>query len=862
VIRKRRLAIGALSIVVGVLAIRSDRTGRLSTVGVGLAVLGVVLLAVEVMPGPAGSTPASDDDGTADPPAQDRSRRDRERERRRKPPSSQTGTSGRFWPDSLPSIGRVRRGAFALLVIGVVGVGVAVLASPEVLARTSVARRVQTLVAASPVSVELLGRGVGAAAFLFVLVALLGAGRSRSRSGSDPGTTAGFRTAIEERITGVSTAKAGSDVDDAVAHLRDVAGTGEADAESNRRQYSLRQQLGRTAVTILVRVESCSSTRANRLLDTGRWTDDPRAAAFFSTADPPWPIRIRDLLSFTPTTVRRAEHVIDELDRRLEETGPGGADGTPDDEIPDGETTSREAVAGSESSSVLHSLDGSGRDDESRNRGGAETGSGHGTATRETVVSAIGRFDPRRETADRAATDGDGSAESLTTGGSEESVAHGADRDPVVSEARRSTAVRQRNAGNAAGLLAVAVGIATATPIAVLLGIVVVLYGLVDFVTTEPGSPVEIERVVASGQPMPRDRVEVRTTITNVGESVLPDVRVVDGVPDPLPLVEGSPAIHTALRPGESDEIRYTLRAKRGTFTFDETEISLRNIGGTNVVEGLVPIETPVRCSTLLDDFPLHNQTDDRVGEVRTDSGGTGIEFFATREYREGDPMNRIDWNHLAKTSELTTVQYREHRTATVVLLVDAREETKVARDSTELDAVDLSAYAAERTFLTLLDRHVDVGVLTYNGSALQHVPPEAGETQRARLTTTVREVSDRYDTLRPPGTEAGRWTSMDRDAIRDVRRRLPATAQVVLFSPVVDDFPVEASRTLQASGHAVTVFSPAAVGEDSLGQRASKLERSARLRAIRDVGATVIDWDTSEGVETAVTRVVRRYRS
>jgi len=57
-------------------------------------------------------------------------------------------------------------------------------------------------------------------------------------------------------------------------------------------------------------------------------------------------------------------------------------------------------------------------------------------------------------------------------------------------------------------------------------------------------------------------------------------------------------------------------------------------------------------------------------------------------------------------------------------------------------------------------------------------------------------------------------------------------------------------------------VFSPDAVGDGSLGQRASQLERSARLQAIRDLGAYVVDWDTSEGVETAVTRVIRRHLS
>jgi uncharacterized protein (DUF58 family) len=717
--------------------------------------------------------------------------------------------------DRLPSTGAVLRGAFALVVIAIVGVGVAFLTWPESLATTRTARQARAFVEGAPVPVRLLGQGLGAATLLFVLIALLGAWRT--------GSVSAFGTAIDDRITGVSTSSAGSDVDETLDALRDIAGTGEAGHEGDRLQYSLRASLRQTAVTVLARTEHCSPDRAERLLEAGAWTDDPRAATFFADADPPWPVRLRDLVSFTPTSVRRGTHVVDELERRLEETGIDVDDGVP--EI--GQTAT-------EPDRVTHPVDG------------------------ESVVRGSGRLDPRRDRDEReTATDGGGVR---ADGRESEGVGSAAEGVSVVAEGTGS--VRQRNVANAAGLLAIAVGVATVTPVAVLLGVVVVVYGLVDSVTTEPRSPVEITREVGSGQPMPRDRIEVRTTVTNVGDGVLPDVRVVDGVPDPLPLLEGSPGLHTALRPGESDTITYTLRAKRGTFTFEETEVILRNLGGTSAVSGDVGIETPIRCSTLLDDFPVRNRTDDRVGVVQTDTGGSGIEFFATREYREGDPVNRIDWNHLAKRNELTTIQYREHRTTTVVLLIDARDVANVAPDPTELGAVDLSVYAAERTFLTLLDRKIDVGVLTYTGRSLQQVRPGAGDTQRTRLTTTVRDVSDRYDTLTETSTAGGGWTRIDRDALQEIRRRLPSTAQVVLFSPVVDDFPFDASRTLQATGHPVTVFSPDAVGDGSLGQRASQLERSARLQAIRDLGAYVVDWDTSEGVETAVTRVIRRHLS
>jgi uncharacterized protein (DUF58 family) len=726
--------------------------------------------------------------------------------------------SGRSLLDLLPTVGQLFRGLFTIVVIAMVGVGIVFLTSPGELATLSIANRFRAFVEGSNWSVQVLAQALGAAIFLFVLIALAGAWRT--------GSVSEFKTAVNDRITGVSTTGAGREIDEKLAALWDIAGTGGQGGERTRLQYSLRSKLEQTAITVVARTEDCPTKQAGRLLETGEWTDDPRATTFFSDTDPPWLIRIRDVASFTPTAVRRASHVVEELQRRLEETETSFDDG--DDTRPSNET---------ESDRVTHAVD----------RDSVVQGSGRIESPGKTDVQGSGEGGPVDATDGRGAPESDGAA---------------ATPEYVVAEADGTGSVRQRNLGHAAGLLAIAVGIATLTPVAVLLGVVVVVYGLVDVVTTEPRASIEITREVGSGQPMPRDRVKVRTTVTNVGDRVLPDVRIVDGVPDPLPLLEGSPGIHTALRPGESDTITYSIRAKRGTFTFEETEAILRNLGGTNAVSADVLIETPIRCSTFLDDFPVRNRTDDRVGVVQTDSGGKGIEFYATREYRESDPMNRIDWNHLAKRNELTTIQYREQRTTTMVLLIDSRDVANVAPDPTELGAVDLSVYAAERTFLTLLDRKIDVGVLTYTGRSLQHVTPDAGDTQRTRLTTTVRDISEHYDMLTAGAATAGKWTTINTDALREIRQRLPSTAQVVIFSPVIDDFAFEASQTLQASGHPVTVFSPAAVGDDSLGQQAVQLERSARLQAIRDLGVYVVDWDTSDGVETAVTRVTRRHRS
>ncbi len=55
--------------------------------------------------------------------------------------------------------------------------------------------------------------------------------------------------------------------------------------------------------------------------------------------------------------------------------------------------------------------------------------------------------------------------------------------------------------------------------------------------------PLQATRSVSDAQPTPGEPVAVELTLTNTGSSSLTDVRVIDGVPEELPVVEGSPRL-------------------------------------------------------------------------------------------------------------------------------------------------------------------------------------------------------------------------------------------------------------------------------------------------------------------------------
>lgn len=229
-----------------------------------------------------------------------------------------------------------------------------------------------------------------------------------------------------------------------------------------------------------------------------------------------------------------------------------------------------------------------------------------------------------------------------------------------------------------------------------------VLYGALSGLPDDV--ELSVERTLTQETPTPGQRVGVTLTVENTSDDVLPDVRLIDGVPDELTVVEGSPRLCAPLSPGESETLSYTVLAKRGTFSFDSPVVRLRSLAGVDRLTSEIEDEgaRTIACMNTVENLPATETPTPHAGIRPTDSGGSGLEFYATREYKHGDPVNRIDWHHVAKTGEFITIQYREERASTTVLVLDARPVTRVTREAGYPTGVELVAYAGERLYNAL----------------------------------------------------------------------------------------------------------------------------------------------------------------
>ncbi|EMA37339.1 hypothetical protein C446_10800 [Halobiforma nitratireducens JCM 10879] len=354
----------------------------------------------------------------------------------------------------------------------------------------------------------------------------------------------------------------------------------------------------------------------------------------------------------------------------------------------------------------------------------------------------------------------------------------------------------------------------------------------------------------------PGDTVTVRTTVQNVGSEPVVDLRLVDGVPEPLPVVDGSPRACVSLDALESATVEYELELRRGAHSFDEPTVRTRDLTGTVVETWSVETtgDDAVRCFPPVERVPLGGGTNDYAGEVPTDEGGSGVEFYSVREYEPGDPVGSIDWRRYAGTRELTTVEYRAERATRIVCVVDARRNQFRAASRDRLSAAELSADAAERTFEALVDAGHPTGVVGLGDRNVESVPPGTDAATRQTATALLRDTraANRLGSTR----NLSYWTRTI-DPFDGLEQQLPGEAQVYLFSSFLDDAPVELVERLRARGYSVRVVSPDVTDADDAETRLEALERRSRLARARAVGARVVDWDLERSIGTILRNAI-----
>ncbi|MFC4247778.1 DUF58 domain-containing protein [Natribaculum luteum] len=547
----------------------------------------------------------------------------------------------------------------------------------------------------------------------------------------------------------------------------------------------IEDRLEEVALAIITSREQCSYDQAVKRLEEGRWTENPRAAAFFGGGGAPT----------GQSAIERVTAVFLDSDSAYEQQLQSTVDAL-------------EAASG---------VGGDGPD-----------GTKDADNARTMAASHVGdQFD------------GEGVTETVRCG--------------PPSETGHWKGI------TAFGFAALGVGVLSAQP-SVLLSSVVgfALAGYARLASPVPLSSLLVTRSVSDTTPEPGDVVDVTVTVENEYDRLLTDLRVVDRVPPAWEVVDGSPRVGTALRSGDAVTFRYSVVVQRGEYRWPVRVLGY-DVSGSVESEASVEPETSLTCRPALRttaEIPVRSQTSMYSGELNTNEGGEGLEFFSVRDYQPGDPKTRIDWKTYARSGEFTTINFRQEHAARVVFLFDCRESAYVSPSADSKHALDLSVEAAFDTFASLYEQGHLIGIAAFNGIACW-LGPSAGSAHVQR----VRELfatHPAFDSV-PPGLREepkGRYI----DPMTQIKRQLPANTQLFLFSPLTDQYTFEVARQLDGAGHLVTIVSPDPTANRTVGQRIARLERTIRIRQLRDHGIRVVDWDAERTLELELTRASQRW--
>ena len=448
-----------------------------------------------------------------------------------------------------------------------------------------------------------------------------------------------------------------------------------------------------------------------------------------------------------------------------------------------------------------------------------------------------------------ATTDGTAAAETDLT-----EYDHAAEVARADTEERRVVSSELRRTGRWRGIVAVALlagaaGVLAARPLVLLMGVVGVAFAAYPRLTGMPAPTLRVERELTDETPDRGSGVDVTVRVTNTGRWPLSDVRIVDGVPPMLAVRDGSPRRSAFLWPDRSAEFTYSVGAEYGRHQFVPTTVIVRDVSGGRELEAEIrsDAETVLTCTDAVPEVPLRKRARRDFGRLVTDDGGSGIEFHRTREYQQGDPMSRVDWKRLARTGELTTIEFREERAATIVLLIDARPSAYRARAEGEPHGLAYNLAGAEQLLTALGESRDYVGIAAI-GREFCWLASGAGVDHEE----SARELLARHSTLStiPPDEE----TPHDpEEQERELRKRLASDSQVILLSPLADEFVTSLALSLEATNYPVTVVSPDVTTDATAGARLARTRRENRIHSLREAEIPVIDWNPDDPLGASI---------
>ncbi len=377
------------------------------------------------------------------------------------------------------------------------------------------------------------------------------------------------------------------------------------------------------------------------------------------------------------------------------------------------------------------------------------------------------------------------------------------------------------------------------------------------FLSNAWGLP-ESVRVRLSHQVIPSDSfgdedIRVRIEILNETSGRLSNVEVDELIPDPIKLEQGAARIRTRLKLGEKLEVELGFPSPiRGHYSIgpvvlrarDPFELYLVEAKADSEMLSIMPMPERVRGAELR---PRHLGPWPGIIPART--LGPGTEFYSMRGYVPGDDPKRINWKATARYRRLITNEMEAERVTDVMIVLD----TDVTfYEAAEAELFERGVRAAASLASLLLRQGNRVGMIL-QGEERGIAAPAFGKRHERNILYLLAAAR--------PGRAV-----IPTDYVVGLLARLllPARAQIVIISSLMDNTIVAGIRGLVTAGYSVLVLSPSPRDpirfeseSEELAYRVLMLERANTLFSLEKI-CTVSQWPVGIPLSIVLSKVRR----
>ena len=379
------------------------------------------------------------------------------------------------------------------------------------------------------------------------------------------------------------------------------------------------------------------------------------------------------------------------------------------------------------------------------------------------------------------------------------------------------------------------------------------LFFLANFWGVPERVELEVSHQISPSDSFGDEDIALQISVKNKSGSLLGNVEVDDHLPDDIKPERGASHLLTQL--GAREKIDFGLAfhsPRRGHYTLGPLVTRIRDPFGFYLIEQRLEAETlsimprpeRIRGAELK---PRH--LGPWPGTIHARIRGLGTEFFSMRDYVAGDDPKRINWKALAKHRRLIINEMEAERVTDVMIVLD----TDVSfYESAEAELFERGIRAAASMASLLLRQGNRVGMIL-QGEARGVVTPSFGKRHERNILYLLGAAK--------PG-RASLSTSYVMTLLAHLM--LPAMAQLVMISPLLDTTLITGIRELASAGYSILIISPSPrqptkfeSEQEEIAFRVLMLERSNTLLALEKV-STVAQWPVGLPLSTVLKEVKR----